>query len=976
MESRDRHYRLQQLVEAALSLEPDKRREYLASACDGDPELFSEVVALITANHGADSLLSTVTPTQPTDQPVIQPGSFAGQTFGHYQILELIGRGGMGEVYRARDTRLARHVAIKFVPPEVAGDEYTLRRIEREARMLASLNHPNIATIHGLEHFEASRLLVMELVEGDTLSQVITRGPMPVEAALTIFRQIAEALEAAHQKEVIHRDLKPGNIKLSAEGRVKLLDFGLAKNLDVTQSLGATVSEPIESFTASGLIVGTPGYMSPEQTKGESVDRRADIWAFGALLFEALTGERAFGGVSLAELFGNILYREPNWSKLPSSVPQSLHSLVKRCLQKEASERPQSMRDVLDVILSAANSPEPEQVESRPSSKTGRGKLRPATAGQGADGVIESKGRGIRRPAALMLGALGLAAAVLWYWFRDRPLPLPQLTNPIQVTRGVGVEDYPTWSPDSRTLAYESNQTGNWDIWVAQVGGGSGVNLTAEHSGTDRYPSWSPDGLWIAFWSDRKGGGYYLIPALGGTAQLVAPTPGWSDLYQSPPTWSPDSSQLALGIYKVVAKRLTTYLEIVSLATRDVQDVPLPGSEEMRADLSWSPDGQYVAYVDVGSQLGEVSVIKLLRMSDKSVRDVTDGRSNARSPHWGSTGEYLYFTANRAGATDWWRQRIKEDRPSGEPESVTSGLEVLNGAFSADSKKLAYSKGRWVSNVWRVPILEGRPATWADARQITFEQAYIEWSDLSADGRELAFSSDRTGNQDLWRMPIEGNQATRLTAEPTPDWCPNWSPDGKQLAYYSYRTGDREIWVLPASGGAATQLTNSKAVDAGPRWSPDGLRISFRSERTGNSEVWVMGADGGNQRQLTHDPAGDYGGSWSPDGKWLAFFSNRSGRMQIWRVLAEGGGEPELLSRGSGVSPTWCRDGERIVFVGSEERIGNLWILSLKDRSERPLTNLTGKRGTLGYMPPATDGRFVYFTWRDDLGDIWVTEVN
>src|SRR5262245_59131366 len=350
MDKRDRHHRVQQLVEAAQSLEPDTRQKYLVSACDGDQELISEVVTLISTNQSSDSLLSTVTPTQPANKSLTEPGSFTGRTFGHYLILDLIGRGGMGEVYRARDTRLARDVAIKFVPPEVASNESMLKRIEREARMLASLNHPNIATIHGLEHFEENRLLVMELVQGDTLGQAIERGPIPVGTALRIFRQIAEALEAAHEKEVIHRDLKPGNVKLSDAGRVKLLDFGLAKNLDRTATLEVSLSTSIESLTASGLIVGTPGYMSPEQARGESVDRSADIWSFGALIFEALSGERAFCESSLAELFGNILYREPDWSKLPASAPQSLLHLVKRCLQKEAFNRPESMREVLDIL--------------------------------------------------------------------------------------------------------------------------------------------------------------------------------------------------------------------------------------------------------------------------------------------------------------------------------------------------------------------------------------------------------------------------------------------------------------------------------------------------------------------------------------------------------------------------------------------------------------------------------------------------
>jgi TolB protein len=312
--------------------------------------------------------------------------------------------------------------------------------------------------------------------------------------------------------------------------------------------------------------------------------------------------------------------------------------------------------------------------------------------------------------------------------------------------------------------------------------------------------------------------------------------------------------------------------------------------------------------------------------------------------------------------------------PVGAPERVTAGLEVRGASFSSDGARLAYSKGRWIANVWRVPILEDRPATWADAQQVTFEQAFIESVSVSPDGQRLLYSSDRTGNQDLWVMPIGGGMGVPLTAGPDPDWAPSWSPDGRQITFYSYRTGDREIWTMPAAGGAATQITRSKGLDAGPRWSPGGHEIAFRSERTGNSEIWATTVDGSRSRQLTNDPAGDYLETWSPDGRWLAFVSTRTGRSQIWRVPSKGG-EPELLTRGPGWAPRWSRDGAHIFFPGSDERTGNLWRFSFNTRSEHPVTSLSGKRGRLGIMQPDTDGRYLYFTWRDDVGDIWVMDV-
>jgi Tol biopolymer transport system component len=881
--------------------------------------------------------------------------SLIGRPLGAYQIVSLLGVGGMGEVYRARDTRLGRDVAIKVLPTAVADDPQRLSRFEREARVLAALNHPNIAAIYGFEESDGRRALVLEIVEGPTLAEQLAHGPLELTTALTIARQIAEALEAAHATGVIHRDLKPANIKVTAAGVVKVLDFGLAKmwaqesSQDISQDPTMTATG-----TRDGLVLGTAAYMSPDQARGKPVDQRTDVWAFGCVLFEMLAGTRAFEGDTISDTIARILEREPDWQQLPRSTPARVRDLLRRCLQKDPQKRSVTFADARQHIDACLASP----------FKVPRA-------------MLEALRWNVSRPAVrwTLLGVGAVAAAAIVYVVRDQPAPVPQLANPIQVTNAIGVEDYPTWSPDGRTLAYESNETENWDIWLAQVGGGAAVNRTADYSGSDRYPSWSPDGRHIAFWSDRDGGGYYVMPALGGTPRLIVGVPGATDWYNSPPTWSPDSAQLACVVYKTADNRYEVVAQIVSMVTREVREVSLPGKAESRLDLNWSPDGRYLAYVDGGTQLAELTQLMVLRLADGEAVFITDGTTNVRSPRWSRDGRHLFFVSNQVGVTDWWRQRLTGDGEAiGEPERVTTALEVPNGSFSSDGTRLAYSKGRWVSNVWRVPILKDRPATWADAEQITFEQAFIEFFDVSPDGRELAFSSDRAGNQDVWKMPVGGKQAVQLTANPVPDWNPAWSPDGRQLAFYSHRSGNRDIWVMPSAGGSATQLTRTSELEAGGAWSPDGRRIVFRSERTGDSEIWVMNQDGSDPRQLTHDPAGDYGATWSPDGEWVVFHSNRGEKSRIWRVAAAGG-TPELLSERSGVSPRWSRDGEEIFFIAEQERAGNFWALSLKDRTERAITNLVGKRGLIGMQYPATDGTYIYFPWRDDLGDIWVMDV-
>jgi Tol biopolymer transport system component len=391
-------------------------------------------------------------------------------------------------------------------------------------------------------------------------------------------------------------------------------------------------------------------------------------------------------------------------------------------------------------------------------------------------------------------------------------------------------------------------------------------------------------------------------------------------------------------------------------------------------DLSWSPDGRFLAYVDASDYTAEITQVWLVRTSDGEAVPVTDGMTNDWSPTWSSDGRTLFFISNRGGAMDLWAQTLGDDgRPDRPPEAMTTGIGMRHAEFSSDGTKLAYSRGRLVANLWRVPLLESRRASWADARQLTFDQAFIEFADVSPDGKRLLVSSDRGGNQDLWIVAVEGGEMKQLATDRTPDWRPSWSPDGKEIAFYGYRSGNREIWVMPAGGGPARQITRHEAQDYFPSWSPDGREIAFVSLRSGNIDVWVVSAEGGEPRQITSDPGSDNFPRWSPDGKWLVFRSSRDGVPRLWRVPA-GGGEPERFTQGAANFFRWSPDGKRIYFFGAGERSGDVWVRSLSDGTERPLTDLSGRPGTLGLFGLATDGKYIYFTWQEDLGDIWVMD--
>jgi Tol biopolymer transport system component len=510
--------------------------------------------------------------------------------------------------------------------------------------------------------------------------------------------------------------------------------------------------------------------------------------------------------------------------------------------------------------------------------------------------------------------------------------------------------------------------SGNTDIWATQVGSGQPLNLTSDHAGADAFPSYSPDGRQIAFWSSRDGGGYFVMPALGGPPRKIIAESAL--LPATRPQWSSDGKRLAC----VVHDQASPSAAVVSLDTGDSRRVPLPGRNAFgRLDLAWSPDGRYFAYVDAKYYSSQIRQLLVIGIEDGTTSEITDGRTNVASPTWSRDSRDLYYVSNRAGGMDLWRQGMKGGQPVGAPLPMTTGVGVSSAAFSPDGRRVAYSKGRVMANVWRAPILPDRPARWSDAQQVTFDDAYIEMVDVSRDGERLIVSSDRAGNADLWALPSGGGSMQQVTTDPTPDWAPRWSPDGREIAFYAYRSGKREIWVQPVGGGAARQITTSEVESTYPDWSPDGREIVFYSPREGKAQVWIVAADGGEARQVTEGPI-DQDPAWSPDGAWVAFVSSRSGRRLVWRVASKGG-EARKLSEVEGDRPRWSPDGKWIYLLGTGASLGDLWAVPAAGGPARKLTDLVGRRGTLEEGALATDGKFLYFSWREGLGDIWVMDV-
>ncbi|HZL92857.1 MAG TPA: protein kinase, partial [Vicinamibacterales bacterium] len=567
---------------------------------------------------------------------------------------------------------------------------------------------------------------------------------------------LADAIAAAHQQGITHRDLKPTNVMLTDEGRVKVLDFGLAKvQLDDWDRDGGLATR---SANKEGHIVGTPAYMSPEQAEGRKVDARSDIFSLGIVFYEMLTGERPFGGDSPTLVLSAIVKDTPRpLSEIKPAIPRRLARLVHRCLEKNPVDRYQSAIDLRHDLQDIQR--DDASVVTMPSRTSTSGGRRGIAIAWGLGVLIVAAGAASIWPSGNRGGAGSEA--------------VPRSLNAIQLTSALTIENYPTWSPDGQRLAYEvaDNSFGDrTDIWVAQLGSGEPVNLTQGSLANDRRPSWSSDGRDIAFFSNREGEwGVYSVAAIGGSTRRLLPLPGFDGTSWSAPQWSTDGATL----FVMTREDNRNVVIVLSLESLQTTRVMLPEHSSPRTwDLSVRADGRRFAYVEAGGGNPELSRLWTVAASGGNPVPLTDGRTKAWSPTWSADGRKVFYVSNRGGGMDLWQQAVGTDGTAvGEPLPVTQGgLGITSAAFSADGSKLAYAKGGRVSNVWRVPIPTGdRPAVWGDATRVTSEHAYIEFLDVSPNGQRLALSSDRRGNQDLWVLPASGGEMTPLTTDPTPD---------------------------------------------------------------------------------------------------------------------------------------------------------------------------------------------------------------
>jgi len=764
-----------------------------------------------------------------------------GTRLGVYEVVSAIGEGGMGEVYRARDTELNRSVAIKVLPELFASDAERLARFTREAQTLAALNHPNIAQIYGLEKDPSGgRALVMELVEGEDLSAIIGRGAVPLNDALPIARQIADALEAAHESGIVHRDLKPANVKVRGDGTVKVLDFGLAKALTPVDA-GTPLNSPTFTMHATqvGMVMGTAAYMAPEQAKGKAVDKRADIWAFGVVLYEMLTGKRLFEAESVPETLGLIFAREPDLSALPPSTPAAVRTLIARCLEKDPRQR---LRDIGEARLALGT---PRLAESVP--------VRAAAASR------------LALAAWLTAGAL-VGAAIVWIAAgRTSVTPaaaMPELSLR-RLTELPGPELQPDISPDGRQILFASAAAGNMDVYLLRVGGARPINLTFNSPVNDEQATFSPDGERIAFRSEREGGGLFIMGATGESVRRLT-SEGFD------PAWSPDGGSLAYSTEGVVdphARGVQAQLWTVDVANGATKKL-LEGDAVQPA---WSPDGRRIAYwANTGGQRD----VWVVDAGGGTPIAVTQDVATDWSPEWSPDGTWLYFSSDRDGTMNLWRIAVdqRSGSPRGTPQAITNSLTGVGYArFAADERRMAVMA---YSRSYELSTAPFDPAAGKVGPPTAVRSPSLAWCTLSPKADWLACTS-RGAQEDIVLMRPDGSETVRLMDDAWKDRNPTWSPDGSRIGFMSTRTGEWELWSVRTDGSDLRQMTDLRSDLAEAIWSPDGTQVATAASTRPPTGMWFFDPSRLATRQTATFvknplPQAFSAEIWSPDGKLIA----------------------------------------------------------------------------------------------------------
>jgi eukaryotic-like serine/threonine-protein kinase len=934
----DRWRQVAEVYESALEREPASRGAFLADACREDSDLRREVESLLAQEHTSvvvDQDMLAVAAALLRDPSRLQPGT----ALGPYRVDALIGAGGMGEVYRGRDSKLNRDIALKVLPESLTHDSDRLARFTREANVLASLNHPNIAAIYGFEDGGDVHALVLELVEGPTLADRIARGPLALPEALSIARQIADALAAAHEHGVIHRDLKPANIKVRDDGTVKVLDFGLAKPFQDNRppdssSQSPSVMSPV--VTAMGVILGTAAYLSPEQAKGRPAGKRSDVWAFGCVLYEMLTGTRAFGGEDVSDTLASVLKSQPDWTALPNETPAAIRRLLRRSLEKDHSRR---LSDLADARLEIDDAQALAGTEPLPETPTR---------------VTPRVHQGLAWAIAATLAVLLLSTIVLWGLWRAAPVPVSQhltvdLGADAFLSESVGGMPQFAISSDGSMLAFVAGHDRVDRLYLRRFAQLQALLLV---TGPVSDPFFSPDGQWVGFFSiaDRK---LKKIPVAGGTAVVICDA---DTVHPRGASWGDDD-------FIIFNPREEAWAPLVRVPAAGGKPEPISTLSDGEVAHRWPqvlPGAHAVLFAAFGTQGG-------IGASNVVVQDLSSGahKTVLRGTHYARylrSGHLVYAQGAALFAVSFDVNRLEV---TGQPVAIVQGVKAFSVSGASlfdvsDSGTLAYVAGDVIGTDARMMWMR------RDGTMTLMPAAARDWraAHFSPDGKRIAFHLDDRRQLDVYTYEWARDFTTRLTSDPAVDSNPVWSPDGRTIVFSSSR-GVRQLanlyWASADGSGEVHRLTDSDDIQLATSWHPTGKYLALDQQIS--RQLWDLvvlpievsgsGWKAGTPMHFINKIARRPSGVFSPDGTWLAYTSNESGRSEVFVRAFPGPGAQWQVSTSGGSTPTWSQRRNELFYLSPDSHVmvvaytieGNTFRTSPPQKwSEQPISERPGPR--------------------------------
>jgi len=885
-----------------------------------------------------------------------------GKTLSHYEVLAKIGQGGMGEVYRALDTKLDREVALKVLPTDMAGDPERLERFEREAKAVAALKHPNIVTIHSVEEVDGLHFLTMELVEGKALSRVLPKDGHPLDRLLDIAIPLVDAVSNAHAKGITHRDLKPDNIMIDADGRLRVLDFGLAKLQDCRGPGNTAMAMTVDAVTEEGKILGTAAYMSPEQAEGKAIDPRSDIFSLGTILYEMATGNRPFQGETGISVLGSILKEDPRpVTELDPSLPRHLGRIILRCLAKDPDRRYQTALDVRNELEGLKT-----EIDS-------------GIYTAGSPDLQTPTTRNYRLWMALGLGSvLGFALAFAIIGGFRQETPISGHTS-VTMTSAIGQDAFLNWSPESEFIAFARLRGRGFDLMVKPVAGGEAV-VRVEGPGDETSPRWSPDGRYLAYLSTSEPGTFiHLIPPHGGTPRkLVATNIHAFDLEliessMGDRPWSLDSRTLLVARAND-AGQVSIYR--INRDSGEAEQLSFPPAARDDLSPSYSFDGEQIVFERRSHGRG---TLMMMPTSGGDPDVLLADEFDNRHPVFRPDGHRLVFDSDRTGGRNIWEIVLE-----------TGGLNQLTFESRPTSSHSVSATDRIIYVPWwHDTFLFEVDVTTGERRQLTSHTKENFGARNSPDGRTIAYHSTRTGDIEIFLHHTDGTPETRLTDAPGGNLYPDWSPDGQQLVFCSTRDiGKYQIFVTNSDGGGTRLLVDQQSeviIRNTPlngqlvsRWSPNGKRIAYLMVTKESTSLWTIDVDGSNPKEVIKDV--DWF-DWYPDNRHMIISRLRDSESEMYAVNLDTG-EERLLLVGPLIELDVAPDGGAVAFcIGRGHMSMGLAVLKLEPANDSH--GLPRAVGEPEYVVPAegswhvhngawsADSKSIVYTRDQDYGDIY-----